>query len=275
INRGAAYEKIGRKDLAGADYDTVIKLYPDWEVGHRKRAELLTEMGRGGEAIASYTKRVELEPDNAFNWSDRGDAYRAAGDLDHALADYGAAIDRKPGDPRFWHGRAITYQALGDNAHALADLDKTLELSPNYARAYRERAEIHRAMGDVAAAKADEDSAAKVPKNWPEAGEFMLFVVLGLLLNPINIIGSVAAAVLLRPRWLSLTVAVAVGAAEGLIGPVVDLYEALFTPRGLKVLSWVTMLPAVMYGSVSLVWWGLVRWLYGLRRQRPPRPQAT
>ena len=118
-------------------------------------------------------------------------------------------------------------------------------------------------MGDAAAAKADEDRAAKVPKNWPEPGEFMLFVALGLLLNPINIIGSVAAAVLLRPRWLSLTLAAAVGAAEGLIGPVVDL------------LSWVTMLPAVMYGSVSLVWWGLVRWLYGLRRQRPPRPQAT
>ena len=191
------------------------------------------------------------------------------------MADYSAAIERKPGDPRFWHARAITYQALGDNAHALADLDKTLELSPNYARAYRERAEIHRAMGDVAAANADGDRAAKVPKNWPDPGEFMLFAVLGLLLNPINIIGSVTAAILLRPRWLSLTVAVAVGAAEGLIGPVIDIYEALFTPRGLDALSWVMMLPAMMYAAVSLVWWGLVRWLHNLRRRRSPQPQTS
>jgi tetratricopeptide (TPR) repeat protein len=232
-------------------------------------------MGRSVEAIASYTKRVELEPDNAFNWSDRGDAYRAAGDFDHALADYSAAIERKPSDPRFWHSRAITYQVLGDNSHALGDLDKTLELSPNFTRAYRERAEIHRAIGNVAAATADEDRAAKIPKNWPDPGEFILFAALGLLLNPINIIGSVAAAILLRPRWLSLTVALAVGAAEGLIGPLSDLYDALFTPRGLEALSWAMVLPAVMYGSVSLIWWGLVRWLYGLRRQRPQRPQAT
>lgn len=97
---------------------------------------------------------------------------------------------------------------------------------------------------------------------------------LGLLLNPINIIVSVVAAILLRRRWLSLTVAVGFGAAEGLIGPLRDLYDALFTPRGLEALSWVMMLPAVMYASVNLVWWGLVRWLHSLRR-RPPQLRAS
>ena len=126
INRGAAYEGIGRKDLALADYDAVIKLAPDWEVGHRKRAELLTELGRSGEAIVSYTKRIEAAPGDAFAWSDRGDAYEAAGDHQRALADYSAAIERKPDDPRFWHARAMTYRAVGDNAHALGDFDKKL-----------------------------------------------------------------------------------------------------------------------------------------------------
>jgi hypothetical protein len=145
----------------------------------------------------------------------------------------------------------------------------------NYARAYRERAELRRAMGDVAAAKADEAKADQVPKNWPDPGEFMLFVALGLLLNPINIIPSVAAAILLRRRWLSLSVAVGCGAAQGLIGPLVDFYDALFSPRGLEALSWVLMLPTGMYAAVNLAWWGLARWLHGLRRRHPPRPQTS
>jgi regulator of sirC expression with transglutaminase-like and TPR domain len=245
-------------------------------VGHRKRAELLTELGRTGEAIASYTKRIELEPGNAFNWSDRGDAYRAAGDHQHALTDYSAAIESKPDDPRFWHARALTYQALGDNAHALSDLDKTLELSPNYAHAYRERAEIHRAMGDVAAATADEARADQAPKDWPDPGEFMLLVGLGLLLNPVDIIASVAAAILVRRRWLSLAVAVGVGVARSLIGPLSDLYDASFAPRAFEALSWDIILPVVMDAFPSLVWWGLARWLNGLRRrQSSPQPQAS
>ncbi len=208
----AAYDhraraKFSAEDAGGAiaDYDSAIKRYPGWAVGHRMRAELLAAMGRSGEAIASYSKRIELAPNNAFNWQDRGDAYRAAGDLKHALADYSAAIARKPGDPRFWHARAMAYKALGDKAHALADLDKTLELSPNYARAYRERAALRRAMGDTAAAKADEAKADAVPKNWPGPGDFLLLLLLGLLLNPLSIISGVlggdpAAPALAEPR---------------------------------------------------------------------------
>jgi hypothetical protein len=233
-------------------------LSPDWEVGHRKRAELLTELGRSGEAIASYTKRIELEPSNAFNWSDRGEAYRAAGDQQHALTDYSAAIERKQDDPRFWHARALTYQALGHTARAPGDnLDKTLELSPNYARAYRERAWT---MGDASAARADEAKADQAPKDWPDPGVFVLLVALGLLLKPIDIIASVAAAILIRRRWLSLTVAVGIGVAWGLIGPLSD-----FTPRAFEELSWDMMLPVVVDAFPSIFWWGLARWLNGLR----------
>ena len=96
-------------------------------------------------------------------------------------------------------------------------------------------------------------------------------MLLGLLLNPLSIISGVLAAILLRRRWLSLAVVVGAGAAIGLIGPLGDLYDALFTPRGWAALDWATLALAAMYAVPSLFWWGLTRWLYGLLQRRRQR----
>ena len=106
INRGAAYEESGRDDLALADYNTVTNLYPDWEVGHRVRYEILLKHGRYAEAIPSLTKRSELLPAHVYILTERAEAYRAMGDFDRAFADYDEAIKRSPKDGRFWEGRA-------------------------------------------------------------------------------------------------------------------------------------------------------------------------
>ena len=122
INRGAAYEESGRDELALADYENVTARYPDWEVGHRLRYEILLKHGRYAEAIPSLTKRSEHLPRHVYILAERASAYRAMGDFEHAFADYAEAIKRSPNDARFRQARARLYLDRGDDASALADL---------------------------------------------------------------------------------------------------------------------------------------------------------
>jgi hypothetical protein len=103
----------------------------------------------------------------------------------------------------------------------------------------------------------------------------MLWVALGLLLKPFDIIALVSVAILIRRRWLSFTAAGAIGVARSLIAPLSDRYDAYFAPRAFEELSWDITLPVVMDAFPRLVWWGLRRWPNGLRpRQRAPQLQA-
>ena len=79
---------------------------------------------------------------------------------------------------------------------------------------YTDRARIYRSHGDVAAAEADENRARNVPRNWPDPGDFMLFLALGLLLSWPKAILCPAAAIFIRRRAASMTAAAAVGVVE-------------------------------------------------------------
>ena len=186
INRGAAYKAIGRDDLALADYDAVTKLYPDWEVGHRKRAEILVKHGRHAEAIPSLTKRIEIARDYD-HFEDRADAYAAMGEHKLALADYTAAIERAPGN---------------------RDL-------------YGKRAKVYRALGDTAAAAADEEKAAAHHPDWVPSWFLVGFFFLGVLMSWTKAVLCIAAAVVIRHRWVSMAVAAGVGMVESM-WPIAD-----------------------------------------------------
>jgi tetratricopeptide (TPR) repeat protein len=129
------------------------------------------------------TKRSELLPRHVYILAERASAYRAMGDFEHAFADYAEAIKRSPNDARFRQARARLYLERGDDASALADLTAAIEVAPAARDLYTDRARIYRSHGDVAAAEADENRARNVPRNWPDPGEFMLFLALGLLLS--------------------------------------------------------------------------------------------
>lgn len=222
VNRAAAYEASGHDDLALADLATVTGLYPDWEVGHRVRYEILLKHGRYAEAIPSMTKRSELLPAHVYILTERAEAYHAIGDFEHAFADYDEAIRRSPKDGRFWEGRAMLHHARGDEKNALADLTSAIEVAPNAKDLYINRARVYRALGDTAAAEADEARARNVPKNWPDANEFMLFLVLGFLVSWPKIILGTAAGIFIRHRIASPAIAFAICAAEA-VSPAPDI----------------------------------------------------
>jgi hypothetical protein len=149
------------------------------------------------------------------------------------------------------------HHSRGENDAALADLTAAVEAAPASKDNWLARAKVHRAMGNASAAQADEQRAGNVPKNWPDAPEFFLLVVLGLLLNPTTAVPGIAGALIFRNCMASLAAVVALSLlVDGLLAE--DVFE-----------DWGMLAFTGMNVAVAVVWWVIVRKLRSLWRGRP------
>lgn len=120
-NRGNAFAKERRYDLAIRDYDDAIRLNPG-----------------GAKAL-----------------NNRGVAYQKKGDYDRAIEDLDAAIRTDPTYASAYANRAATYEQKGDFAHSLNDLDEAIRLSPPSAKLRNERCWAYAIVGNLEPALAD------------------------------------------------------------------------------------------------------------------------
>jgi len=95
-NRGNAYYKLGKFDLAIADYTTAIKLNPDYANPHNNRGIILQRRGDYARAIAEFDRAIDLKPDYANAYNNRGYAYQKLNRLDMASKDFKKALAINP-----------------------------------------------------------------------------------------------------------------------------------------------------------------------------------
>jgi hypothetical protein len=92
-------------------------------------------------AIADYNTAIRLKPDYAEAYNDRGFAYYLKGDAERAIADYTRAIALRPNYPKAYNSRGVVYMAHGyGGAKAVADFDRAIALKPDFRYAYINRA---------------------------------------------------------------------------------------------------------------------------------------
>jgi tetratricopeptide (TPR) repeat protein len=190
-NRGYAYEKLGRDDLAMADYDEALKLKDDYVETRVNRGILFRRLGRYEDALRDHAKTIELKPRDAdayytraythglFNrhkpaiddytagialdhpansmkaYYNRGNSHHALGQDKEAIADYTETIRQRPDFVSSYRNRGICYQRAGQSELAVADFTKSLQLAPNEAEFYFYRADCNAALGRYAQAIAD------------------------------------------------------------------------------------------------------------------------
>jgi tetratricopeptide (TPR) repeat protein len=99
--------------------------------------------GRMDRAIAEYNTAIRLKPDFAEADLARGGAYSAKQDYARAVADYEKAIQPNPDLPGTYRKRGMAYRAIGDDTRALADYNKDIQLNPNDGAAYSHRADFY------------------------------------------------------------------------------------------------------------------------------------
>ena len=86
VNRGSAYLQKRDFDLALADYNCAIELYPS-DSGFSGRTSVYAAQEEFDKAIADYTRAIELGPDNWLSYYVRGHLYLKQGDKSRGNAD--------------------------------------------------------------------------------------------------------------------------------------------------------------------------------------------
>jgi len=199
-SRGVAYDTMGEMDRAIDDFDTAIRLYPDYGKTYiyrgvawaKKRdfnrasvdftdairrdpsdaflalsnlGNVDEEIGEHDRAIENYGRAIELNPSYVPAYYSRAGAYYAKGDYDQAIEDYGRAIGLKPSYVDAFNNRAIAYLAKGAVDKAIADFGAAIRLNPNNATAVVNRGHVYAADGQFEMADVDFSSAIKLKPN--------------------------------------------------------------------------------------------------------------
>ena len=87
----------GKFDLARRDLDEAFKLDPNNSGVHNALGNYYLAMGDYGSAIAEYNTALRISPQYLYPYRSRAEAYEARGDLAAALADYRVALSLDPG----------------------------------------------------------------------------------------------------------------------------------------------------------------------------------
>lgn len=135
-NRGFSLYNLGRFEEAVMDFETALKIRPDYEEALNNYGNALHAMGRDEEALACLDKAIALSPKFASAWNNRGNVYSARGtDKEEALRCYKRAAEL---DPKLWEafdnvGRYLVF--LGRPSEAVPYFEAAVPLASDEAEA--------------------------------------------------------------------------------------------------------------------------------------------
>lgn len=135
INRGNAKDTLSDFEGAIKDYDTAIRLGADYAFLYASRAGAKSDLADHKGAIEDYNKAIQLKPEDAILttiYINRGNAKSDLGNYKGAIGDYNNAIQLKPENIilAVAHvNRADAKSDLGDHKGAIEDCNTVLGLT--------------------------------------------------------------------------------------------------------------------------------------------------
>lgn len=164
-NRGITKFYLGLLESAKLDYDTAIKLKPDYVEAYHSRGTAKLGLGKFIAAIADFDKVIHLKPNFAGAYADRGHAKFGLDQHKTAIADFDKAIHLKPDYVEAYVGRGFTKFDLGQLPAAIADYDTAIRLNPKYVVAYFNRGITKASLGKILEAKQDWQKAIQLARH--------------------------------------------------------------------------------------------------------------
>ena len=171
-NRGNTKYKLGLYKEAILDYDTAIRLKPDYAEAQHNRGVAKVVLGQHFSAILDFDTAILFEPDFAVAYYIRGVATAALGQYKAAILDYDTAIRLKPDHTEAYHTRGVAKAVIGQHFAAISDYDIAIRLKPDYAEAYAFRGSAKAVIGQHFAAISDYDIAIRLKPDYAEAYAF-------------------------------------------------------------------------------------------------------
>ena len=131
LQRGSMYRRLGKFELALADFTMSIQYDPKSADAYTGRGNAYRGLHKFDEAIADHSEAIKLQPKNASAYNNRGNVWRDKDENQRAIADYNAAIKLDPHYAFAFFNRALARLDADDKEGGVADLRQALKLRPN------------------------------------------------------------------------------------------------------------------------------------------------
>jgi tetratricopeptide (TPR) repeat protein len=154
-DRAVVYARLDKPDLAMADFNRAVTLFPEYAAAYNNRGAFLVSLGALDEGIKDFDRALVLAPGYVAAWNNRGAANAKAGRQAVALADYTRAIKLAPGLAEPLAGRAQVHLDQSRPHTALRDLTRAVGNDSRFALGFRARADAHMRLQFYAEAAED------------------------------------------------------------------------------------------------------------------------
>ncbi|MGD0884704.1 MAG: tetratricopeptide repeat protein [Thermodesulfovibrionales bacterium] len=141
-NLGNAYQSKGLYDMAIEQYQTALRLMPDYAEARYNLGNTYQSKGQLDMAIEQYQTALRLKPDYAKAQNNLGVAYASKGQLDMGMEQFQLALRLKPDYADAHCNLGIIYKRKGLKSEAIRELETALEIRPNFAKARQVLASI-------------------------------------------------------------------------------------------------------------------------------------
>ncbi|MCB1444832.1 MAG: tetratricopeptide repeat protein [Rhizobiaceae bacterium] len=161
FQRGIAYERLKRWNLAEPNFKKALELYPD-------QPQVLNYLGYSWvdmnikleEGLGMIRKAVDLRPDDGYIVDSLGWAYYRLGRFDDAVSELERAVELRAADPTINDHLGDAYWRVGRRLEAIFQWRTALSMKPEEAEIPKIRMKIKAGLPEIEVKKASQDKTA-------------------------------------------------------------------------------------------------------------------
>ena len=146
-NRGVAKHNLGDKQGAIDNYNSALKINPNYADAYTNRGLAKSNLGNQQAAIDDFDIAIKFKPNNLQAYINRGWSNFLSNHNQGAIADWGKSISLEPTAGAYCN-LGLYKVILGNNAEGLVDLEQAIKLDPKLADNFVVRGFIRGAAGD-------------------------------------------------------------------------------------------------------------------------------
>jgi tetratricopeptide (TPR) repeat protein len=134
VLRGDSKADLGQNAEALKDYNSAIKISPEYQYAYVTRCETRLQLEDISGALADCENAIRLDATDALAYEDRGDVYFQREAYQLALSDYDKAIALGRANAYLFAARCDTERLVDKRVLAKADCEKALSIDPKSRR---------------------------------------------------------------------------------------------------------------------------------------------
>ena len=153
------YGNQGRTDEAIREFQTALRINPDYAKAHYHLGMACGQQGRTDEEIREYQAALRINPDYLEAHFILGVTFEVQGRTEEAIQEYQAALRINPDDADAHDILGLAYEKLGRTEDAIREFQAVLRINPNHAGVHYNLGQVYSQQGRLAEARRETQKA--------------------------------------------------------------------------------------------------------------------